>query len=411
MEVNDNRNDNSEVRKYTIIYVYKINDVSHNGLLKIGKTSFSSADINVDPTTLGEENPYLYSVAKKRVDQQNQTAGNNYTIVYWTLGVKDNGQDFDDNDVDRLLQRNGVHHEDINGSTEWYSLSIDAAKRAINAVKSGLDNCDFESELQLTQTQDNTISKTFSWYGKENRYFWSCNDETDAIVPTLFLVKKSQQSDSRFNRVLVLGSSDQICATWVQNFRKINLPNSAYSFYGRDNSTIVNPLKIGDKIADEIKCILYLTFNDVDEYKDTIRALQWDLIVIGELNQNITTNLENQISEKSGNSKWLYLVHQIPGSCVEKCESSNDTCRNQTVESINNQSESSAGDAVNEELIYFTRLSKDLDLPFTRPICVVINNSQALNCNSWSSALINIYNYLFKKYGSVIFTKISQKDI
>ena len=402
--------ENNENRKYNVIYVYKINDPSHNGLLKIGKTSFNSTDVNTDPTKFGEDDHFLYYIAKNRVDQQNQTAGNNRTIVYWTLGVKDNGEDFDDNEVDRLLQRNGISHVDMNGSTEWYNLTVEVAKQAINAVKKGIRNLDFDSEVQLTANEDNIVSTTLSWFKKENRFFWSCNDETDTIIPTLFLVKKSKQI-IKFNHVLILGSNDQFAKQWLENYHKIHLSNLSYFFYTKDNSIGGVSFSKDNKINQETKFVLYLAFNDWNEFKDTIRMHNWDLIVINELNENVDTSFENNISELSANAKWLYFSHVIPGSYIANSQSNNVECENQQTEINNNQNESSHHDLDSEEQIYFNSLSQDLDLHFTKPISLVIENNLPMSCNSWNSALMNIYNYLFKKYGPSIFEKISSKDI
>lgn len=423
---NGNENESSIIiapKKYNIIYVYKINDPTHNGLVKIGKTSFNSDDVgDADIKNLPDDSPLLIYLAKKRIEQQTKTSANDVKILYCTLGIKDNGDYFDDNKVDEWLEKNNCKHEEnLNGATEWYRLSIDQVKRAINAVKSGMDNCDIESELQLNSYEEEAIKQTFAWYENENRYFWQCEKELDILTPTLFLIKKSQlQPVNKFNHIFIICSTNQIGEEWFKYFNLINLSSSTYFFYQKEIKFGGIQLKKDDKINEENKFICYLDFRDWEEFKDTICMYRWDLIIIDELTENITTNFENKISECSPNAKWLYLTSHIPAFSL--LQNKNDIEKDAKESLTNNEEDFLQTPTINsndnicktslkEEKIYFITSAKKLNLHFTKPEVLVIDNSYSVNCKSWSGILIDICTFLLNKFGLEVFARVSPKDI
>lgn len=71
--------------QYTLIYIFAIDDGKHNGMLKIGKTSFNSLQSYND---LSNNCPKLQQAARLRINQETKTARVDYTLLHTELAVK-----------------------------------------------------------------------------------------------------------------------------------------------------------------------------------------------------------------------------------------------------------------------------------------------------------------------------------
>lgn len=63
-----------------LIYVYRINDAAHEGILKVGEASCKAAPfeyIGAEPNS-----KILNDAARERIRHQTQTAGVNYELLY-----------------------------------------------------------------------------------------------------------------------------------------------------------------------------------------------------------------------------------------------------------------------------------------------------------------------------------------
>ena len=420
MEDNNIKNNNSEdnektTKRFNIIYVYQISDPSHNGILKIGKTSFKMDDIgNYEIKDIENNAPLLESYARKRIDQQTKTAGTHYDVIYCTLGIKNDGTSFDDNTVNEWLEKRGYNNEIVNGGTEWHSLSANQARRAIEAVKKNIDYADIDSSIQLLPLQAHAIDKTFSWFNSENRFYWICEKEEVAIVPSLFLIKKSQkQPDSIFNHVLIIGNSLEIGKDWSQNFNEINLSNCQYYFYQKDTSLGGSPFKKDEKINENNKFICFLNLKDFHEYEDIIRIMHWDLIIINEIDANIRTDIENKISQSSPNTKWLYFSKQNPDFSLNDNQNKKENQQNDSsniIQTSNTINEINQSQVSTEETICLASSENELDLTWAKPVELIINN-QKYQCHSWKDVLAELSNYLYKKFDLKFINIIDPDDV
>lgn len=74
-----------ETTKYKLIYVYTIEDKKHEGYLKVGDTDVVSS---LAPDQLAPNCKALNDAARARIDQQTQTAGVEYQLLYTELAVR-----------------------------------------------------------------------------------------------------------------------------------------------------------------------------------------------------------------------------------------------------------------------------------------------------------------------------------
>ena len=69
---------------YKLIYIFRINDESHKGYLKIGDATIHT---DKDYTDLAPSCDDLNYAARKRIDEYTVTAGINYELLYTEIAV------------------------------------------------------------------------------------------------------------------------------------------------------------------------------------------------------------------------------------------------------------------------------------------------------------------------------------
>ena len=89
---------------YKLIYIFRINDAKHKGIVKIGDATIHYEN-NIQ--NLKDNCDILNESAKNRIDQYTKTAGISYELLYTTLAITNNGKAFRDYKVHELLKRSG----------------------------------------------------------------------------------------------------------------------------------------------------------------------------------------------------------------------------------------------------------------------------------------------------------------
>ena len=153
-----------------VIYVYSIPDEKHMGRLKVGSATVGSSS----PTQ--EE---INIVAHERIKRQTKTADIRYNLEHAELAITDDGAYFSDYDVHEVLKRSGYERkaESIkNPHSEWFEVSLEVAKRAIQAVKEG---------RKALSTKERTASQAPKFTFRPN--------QLDAIDRTIKAIKKNRK--------------------------------------------------------------------------------------------------------------------------------------------------------------------------------------------------------------------------
>src|SRR5574344_50615 len=125
--------------KTKLIYVFRINDETHQNCLKVGEaTCDDPCALTFSPNSKG-----LNDAAKKRINEYTQTAGISYDLLYTELTIYNNHGtlcSFNDKAVHDVLVRSGIKHnffDTDNKANEWFYTDLETVKRAITAVKNG----------------------------------------------------------------------------------------------------------------------------------------------------------------------------------------------------------------------------------------------------------------------------------
>ena len=97
---------------YKLIYVFRINDKAHNGLLKIGEATCTT---DKNPEELFPNCKELNASAKSRINQYTTTAGVEYDLLHTELAIRTitkNGKQkieaFSDHQVHSVLLRSDI---------------------------------------------------------------------------------------------------------------------------------------------------------------------------------------------------------------------------------------------------------------------------------------------------------------
>lgn len=134
--------------EYKLIYVFRINDEAHKGVLKIGEATIHT---NKKYEELANNCTELNQAAKERINSYTNTAGIKYELLHTEVAVKEFIRDrekivkaFSDHDVHNVLIKSGIEKKKINNTTgkEWYKVDLETAKNAIIAVKNNRKSLD-----------------------------------------------------------------------------------------------------------------------------------------------------------------------------------------------------------------------------------------------------------------------------
>ena len=305
-----------------LIYVFRINDKAHEGLLKIGEATINSEK---KPEELIPNCNALNSAAKQRINQYTGTAGIAYDLLYTELAMHTVTEDgiskvkaFSDRDVHNVLERTGIkrHYFDTqHKANEWFKVDLETAKKAITAVKKGRSSL-LSSEVSKGQDpivfrpeQADAIKRTIKQFKSGNQMLWNAKMRFGKTLSALQVAKESQ-----FKHILILTHRPVVSDSWYDDFNKI-FYDTDYVFGSKTKGENINNLIDTDKKFVYFASMQDLRGSDVVGGKfdknDEIFLTEWDFVVIDEAHEGTLTKLGqaviNTINELSNNPKILRL--------------------------------------------------------------------------------------------------------
>lgn len=308
--------------EYKLIYVFRINDEAHKGLLKIGE-----ATCNTDkaPTDLIPNCHELNVAAKFRINQYTTTAGIAYDLLYTELaqknvkiGDKAKTLAFRDHDVHDVLKRSGIknHYFDTERkANEWFSVDLETAKKAISAVKENRTSL-LSSEISegrnpiiFRPEQVEAIKRTVKKFKTGNQMLWNAKMRFGKTLTALQVAK-----ECRFEHILILTHRPVVSDGWYDDFGKI-FYDTDYVFGSKTKGEDISHLIDTDK-----KFVYFASMQDLRgsesvggkfDKNDEIFLTKWDFVVIDEAHEGTLTKLGqaviDTITDLSDNPKILRL--------------------------------------------------------------------------------------------------------
>ena len=305
--------------KPKLIYVYRINDEAHRGILKIGEASCNSSD---NYLALQPNCKELNAAARERINHQTQTAGIKYELLYTevTAHFRDGGVcSFNDKDVHDLLIRSGIKRKVFdteNNANEWFYCDLETAKAAIAALKQGRKSLrpgeitEDRSPIIFRPEQEEAIKKTLKQFKKGNQMLWNAKMRFGKTLTALQVVKLMQ-----FGRTLILTHRPVVDAGWFEDFGKIFYDSPNYQYGSKHKGESFTSL---DKQFKQ-HGIHYVYFASMQDLRgsetvggkfnknDALFSAPWDLIIVDEAHEGTQTALGKAVMEELTKDKTKVL--------------------------------------------------------------------------------------------------------
>ncbi len=310
--------------EYKLIYVFRINDTAHNGVLKIGEATVHTQK---EYTELDNNCTELNQAAKERINSYTNTAGIKYELLHTEIAVKKYKKDgevyikaFSDHDVHNVLSKSGVECKKINNTTgkEWFEVDLETAKNAIKAVK---ENRKALSTNQITKDknpiifrpeQEMAIKETIKQFNVGSSMLWNAKMRFGKTLTALQVVKEME-----LKKTIIITHRPVVDNGWYEDFNKIFYDRDDYHYsstdYGEETSELLRKNE---------KFICFYSIQDLRGSKrvggnfdknNEIFDTDWDLVVVDEAHEGTTTALGDKVIKeivKQGNgydTKFLAL--------------------------------------------------------------------------------------------------------
>ena len=306
--------------KLKLIYVFRINNKSHQGCLKIGEATSDNENIwGLEPNSKA-----LNEAAKNRINQYTQTAGINYDLLYTEVTVfseKGTLKSFSDSEVHQVLIRSGIERKTFdtkNKANEWFVTDLETVKNAIKAVKEGRNSLGQgeksigKSPIVFRPEQQNAIDKTKKQFKKSNEMLWFAKMRFGKTLSALQVVK-----DMDYTRTLILTHRPVVDAGWYEDFGKIFYDKTNFSYGSKNKGNAFQTLEKLIK-KDNSKYIFFASMQDLRgssqvggnfDKNDELFSAHWDFIIVDEAHEGTQTELGKNVMHElvKSSTKVLHL--------------------------------------------------------------------------------------------------------
>lgn len=279
---------------YKLIYVFRINDNAHKGIVKIGDATIHYEN-NIDE--LKDNCDILNQSARKRIDQYTRTAGIHYELLYTTIAITNNGKAFRDYKVHDLLKRSGIEKKFLNKNNrnEWFEIDLETAIKAINAVKKGkysLSSSDITQDnnpIILRPEQEEAVKKTIKNFETSDRMLWNAKMRFGKTICALEIVKKKQ-----YSKTIILTHRPVVDDGWFKDFNEIFSDDKSYKYGSKNRGERIETL-----IRSNDKFVYFASIQDLRgssevggtfQKNELVFNTQWDFVVIDEAHEGTKTN-------------------------------------------------------------------------------------------------------------------------
>lgn len=316
-----------------LIYVYRINDTAHEGILKIGEASCNAgmAYFAFEPNC-----KELNAAAKDRIRHQTQTAGVTFELLYTEATAYMKGKNlivFQDHDIHDILVRSGIKRKIFDTehkANEWFYTDLETVKKAIAAAKEGRTSLN-ASEITTDRSpvifrpeQTEAIEKTIKQFkksGGSHQMLWNAKMRFGKTLSTLEVVKRMN-----YNRTLILTHRPVVDSGWFEDYGKIFYDRNDFYYFSKKNGG--DPTeeenfhemihKADNNGMNDYHFIYFASIQDMRGSElvggkfaknEEIFNIDWDLIIIDEAHEGTQTELGKAVLSKcrKDNTRILHL--------------------------------------------------------------------------------------------------------
>lgn len=308
-----------------LIYVYRINDTAHEGILKIGEASCNAgmAYFAFEPNC-----KELNAAAKERIRHQTQTAGVTFELLYTEATAYMKGKNlivFQDHDIHDILVRSGIKRKIFDTehkANEWFYTDLETVKKAIAAAKEGRTSLNAseitkdKSPIIFRPEQKEAITKTIKQFTKKNsshQMLWNAKMRFGKTLTALQVIKECD-----IRRTLILTHRPVVDKGWFEDYEKIFYDRPEF-LYGSKNygASLIDC----EQVFANSTTGSYIYFASIQDMRgselvggkfaknEEIFNINWDLIIIDEAHEGTQTELGKAVLSKcrKENTRVLHL--------------------------------------------------------------------------------------------------------
>ena len=317
--------------EYKLIYVFRINDGSHTGCLKVGDATIHT---NKSFETLTPNCNELKYHARQRIDSYTSTAGIVYDLLYTEIAVykdknpksKKYGQviAFRDYKVHDVLRRSGIKSKffDTNKKqNEWFITDLNTVINAIKAVKEGktaLNNSQITSQnspIIFRPEQLEAIKKTVSRFKVNNKMLWNAKMRFGKTLTALQVAK-----EMGFEKTIIITHRPVVSDGWFEDFNKIFYDKPDYYFGSKTKGKTIT-----DLLKHKSKFVYFASMQDLRgsdlvggnfNKNDELFKIDWDFVVVDEAHEGTKTELGKNVLKEiiKEDSKHKTYVLELSGT-------------------------------------------------------------------------------------------------
>jgi len=308
-----------------LIYVYRINDTAHEGILKIGEASCNAgmAYFAFEPNC-----KELNAAAKDRIRHQTQTAGVTFELLYTEATAYMKGKNlivFQDHDIHDILVRSGIKRKIFDTehkANEWFYTDLETVKKAIVAAKEGRTSLNAsevskdKSPIIFRPEQKEAITKTIRQFTKKNsshQMLWNAKMRFGKTLTALQVIKECD-----IRRTLILTHRPVVDKGWFEDYEKIFYDRPEFLYGSKNYGASLNDC---EQVFANSATGSYIYFASIQDMRgselvggkfaknEEIFNIAWDLIIIDEAHEGTQTELGKAVLSKcrKENTRVLHL--------------------------------------------------------------------------------------------------------
>lgn len=290
---------------FKLIYIFKIDDELHKGILKIGESTLNT---NKPISELVDNCEELNNSARNRIRQYTNTIGIQEDLLYTTLAIDNKKRTFKDKDIHRVLKNSGIIKHDFGNEkdpAEWYETNLETAKNAINAVKEGrkcLNRTEIDEEhedIEFRPEQKDAIDFTLKRFNVTDNVLWNAKMRFGKTLSALEVIKR-MSDDSHYNlsKVIILTHRPVVDEGWFQDYKKIFWNRDDFQYGSKNKSSIHDLISSGKKF------IYFASMQDLRgsgsvggkfNKNDAVFNTDWDLLIVDEAHEGTQTELGQNV--------------------------------------------------------------------------------------------------------------------
>ena len=293
-----------------LIYVYRINDEAHEGILKVGEATYDGDDyLTVSPCS-----KELNAAAKDRINHQTQTAGISYELLYTEIATYYKNKTFitfQDHEVHDCLVRSGIRKKVFDTerkANEWFYTDLETVKKAIAAVKEGRQALSAgeiskdRNPIVFRPEQRDAIDRTIKQFNKKSgskQMLWNAKMRFGKTLTALQVIKECD-----IRRTLILTHRPVVDKGWFEDYEKIFYDRPEFVYGSKNNGA---SLAQCEKTYHDTGTGSYIYFVSIQDMRgselvggkfaknETVFAIDWDLIIIDEAHEGTQTDLGKNV--------------------------------------------------------------------------------------------------------------------